>query len=361
MQTCTFRPGKGIRFRFWVSLGLALFTALALRPAPAMAKTAPAHLRIYLVDVEGGAATLMVTPAGQAILIDTGWAGFGGRDTDRILHAMHEAGVHRIDYLISTHYHDDHIGGIKALSARVPVGLYLDHGLLPHGVPKDITASLYDTYLQVTKGKRRPARPGESLPLKQVAGEPAISLHVISAARKVRSLADAPMNPRCKDLTQQPYDVTDNANSVAVVLQYGKFRYFDGGDTTWDVEGTLVCPKDEVGPVSLYQVDHHGMDISNNPVLIKTLHPKAAIENNGAHKAGMPAAYHHVLEALPAQDIFQLHRNMATSAADNAPAINTANPGATDLGKGFDVIVAPDSKSFEIINERTGQGRSFQS
>jgi len=359
MPTRSFRRGAGAAIRSWIGLGLALVFPLCLSIAPATAQTTKPGVRIYLVDVEGGAATLMVTPAGQSILVDTGWP--GERDADRIVHAMQATGVHRIDYLIITHFHIDHIGGLKALAAKVPIGQVLDHGLLPGPVPSDIDARLYADYVSLTKGKRRTARPGESLPLKQLAGTPHVSLHIVSEDRKVRSLADAPSNPLCKDLTQQPYDSSDNGNSVAMVLQYGKFRYFDGGDTTWDVEGTLVCPKDEIGRVSLYQVDHHGMDISNNPVLIKTLAPKAAIENNGAHKAGMPAAYHHVREVLPARDIFQIHRNMATSAADNTIPVNIANPGAQDLGKGFHVIVSRDGKSFKIVNERTGEVRTYQS
>lgn len=361
MHTRSSRPGAGTAIRSWIGLSLALLITLCLSAAPAAAQKAPAHLRIYLIDVEGGASTLMVTPAGQSILIDTGWPGFGGRDADRILHAMQETGVHRIDYLIATHFHIDHIGGLKALAAKVPIGQVLDHGLLPGAVPSDIDAKLYADYVAVTNGKRRTARPGESLPLKQLAGTPQISLQVVSEDRKVRSLADAPGNPLCKELTQQPRDTSDNANSVAVVLQYGAFRYYDGGDTTWNVEGTQVCPKDEIGRVSVYQVDHHGMDISNNPFLIKTLHPKAAIEDNGAHKAGMPAAYHHVREVLAARDIFQIHRNLATSAADNTIEANMANPGAKDLGKGFHVIVSRDGKSFEVVNERTGEVRKYQS
>lgn len=359
MHTRTSCPGAGTAIRSWIGLGLALVFTLCLSIAPASAQKTSPGVRIYLVDVEGGAATLMVTPAGQSILVDTGWP--GEPNADRIVDAMQATGVHRIDYLIITHFHIDHIGGLKALAAKVPIGQVLDHGLLSGPVPSDVDAKLYADYVALTKGKRRTARPGESLPLKQVAGTPHISLHIISEHRKVRSLADAPANPLCKDLTQHPHDPSDNANSVAMVLQYGAFRYFDGGDTTWNVEGALVCPKNEVGRVSLYQVDHHGMDISNNPVLIKSLAPKAAIEGNGAHKAGMPAAYHHVREALPARDIFQIHRNMDTSAADNTIETNIANPDAKDLGKGFHVIVSRDGKSFKIVNERTGEVRTYQS
>lgn len=359
MHTRSFRRRAGTAIRSWIGLSLALVFALCLSTLPAAAQKPVPSVRIYLIDVEGGASTLMVTPAGQSILVDTGWP--GERDANRIVHAMQETGVHRIDYLIITHFHIDHVGGLQTLAAKVPIGQILDHGLLPGAVPSDIDAKLYANYVALTKGKRRTARPGESLPLKQLAGTPHISLQIISEHRHVRSLADAPSNPLCKNLTQQPYDSSDNANSVAMVLQYGKFRYFDGGDTTWDVESTLVCPKDEVGRVSLYQVDHHGMDISNNPVLIKTLDPKAAIEDNGAHKAGMPAAYHHVREVLAASDIYQIHRNLATSAADNTIETNIANPGTDDLGKGFHVIVSRDGKSFKIVNERTGEVRTYQS
>ena len=78
------------------------------------------------MDVEGGAATLFVTPTGETVMIDAGNP--GARDLDRIMAVLAEAGVKEIDYLISTHYHVDHIGGMQELAKRVPIKHYIDHG-----------------------------------------------------------------------------------------------------------------------------------------------------------------------------------------------------------------------------------------
>jgi hypothetical protein len=126
---------------------------------------------------------------------------------------------------------------------------------------------------------------------------------------------------------------------------------------TWNIEGHLVCPRDEVGHVSVYQVDHHGMDISNNPVLLETLRPLVAIENNGAHKGGAAATYQRLAKLLSPRDIYQLHRNLDTPASDNALPENIANPDSTDGGYGIHVIVADDGNSFRVVNERTGLAR----
>lgn len=99
----------------FLSLGLVIASWAA--PAPQADKS----LHIYFVDVEGGQATLFVTPAGQSLLIDTGWPGNDGRDADRIVAAAKKAGIGKIDYVLITHFHDDHVGGVPQLVARIPV------------------------------------------------------------------------------------------------------------------------------------------------------------------------------------------------------------------------------------------------
>ena len=76
-------------------------------------------LEIRFLDVEGGQATLIVSPSGESLLVDTGYPGNNGRDADRIAAAAKQAGLSRIDYLVITHYHADHVGGVPALAARI--------------------------------------------------------------------------------------------------------------------------------------------------------------------------------------------------------------------------------------------------
>ena len=103
--------------------------ALGLLMAAALSLHAAKTLDIYFIDVEGGQSTLIVSPSGQSLLVDTGWAGNSGRDANRIAQAAKLAGVKKIDYLLITHHHADHAGGVENLLARLPVGTFLDHGL----------------------------------------------------------------------------------------------------------------------------------------------------------------------------------------------------------------------------------------
>src|SRR6184192_2629395 len=104
-------------------------------------------LQIYFVDVEGGQATLIVSPSGQSLLIDTGWAGFNGRDSDRIVAAARVAGVKQLDYLLITHYHRDHVGGVAELADRMKIGTFVDHG--PNQEDSDVTREDYAAYQKV--------------------------------------------------------------------------------------------------------------------------------------------------------------------------------------------------------------------
>src|SRR5437870_10026803 len=103
----------------YAALGFVAFDSVAFAQ-PAATPLKP--LQIYFVDVEGGQATLFVTPAGQSLLIDTGWPGNNGRDADRIVAAAKLAGISKIDYLLVTHFHSDHVGGVPQLVARIQIG-----------------------------------------------------------------------------------------------------------------------------------------------------------------------------------------------------------------------------------------------
>jgi hypothetical protein len=187
-----------------------------------------------------------------------------------------------------------------------------------------------------------------------------LTLTVLAANGVTAHFPPAQPNPLCAKATQMPRDTSDNANSIALLLEFGNFRYFDGGDLTWNVEGHLVCPKDEVGRVTVYQVDHHGLAISSNPVLLETLHPQVAIENNGPKKGGEAETFHRLQKILPDRDIYQLHRNLDTRAEDNTQTDNIANPDANDGGNGIRVDVDSDGNTFRVVNERTGRARQYQ-
>jgi competence protein ComEC len=319
---------------------------------------APARttLDIYFVDVEGGAATLIVTPSGESLLIDTGWPRPDARDPRRILAAMKDAGITRIDNLLITHYHRDHWGGVAELAKLVPIGHFYNHG--PSEIARvddptnfPVLNAAYDT---ATGGKGQTLKPGDTIPLRDA------KIRVLSADGAVGGATARP-NPECRDAKLLDPDPSDNARSVGTLLTFGKFRFLDLGDLTWNVEQKLVCPVNQIVTVNLYQVTHHGMEISNNPMLLSMVKPQVAIENNGPSKGGHPDTYKR-LSAIAGLDIFQLHRNLSTTDADNTTPEKTANLGkeADCTGNMMKVSVAAGGTSFKVTNTRTGQSWDFQ-
>jgi competence protein ComEC len=324
--------------------------AVAQRVAPA--------LDIYHVDVEGGAATLIVTPARESLLVDAGWPGNDGRDVRRIQAAMKAAGISRIDHFITSHYHTDHVGGVAPLMAAVPIGTFHDHGTMTPPYEKDYAAS-YEAYTAAVKA-RSTLKPGTSLTLRAASGGAPVTLAFVAAHGTVTDAKGTP-NPACASAPAKPDDPSDNARSVAFVLSYGAFDFFDAGDLTWNTEAKLACPDKKVPAVDVYQVTHHGLDTSNNPVLLQALAPTVAVMNNGPKKGGSAATVQ-ALKALPTlQALYQLHRNVATGPADNTAPELTANLEETpDAGHMVSVHVQADGR-YEVVNHRTGEKRGFSS
>jgi competence protein ComEC len=282
-------------------------------------------LDIYWVDVEGGAATLIVTPAGESVLVDTGWP--GERDAERIVRAAADAGVTRIDHLVTTHWHTDHFGGVEALAARLPIGRFYDHGF-PAGEHRDITPALKEAYLRVTGGRSTVLRPGDKLDLRQRPGSPAVSAEVVTSDGLVLGeAAGSPQSRACarEGHTALPDDTSDNFRSVGMVVRFGDFDFADLGDLTWNVEHKLACPHNLLGKVDVYQVTHHGLEISNHPVLIAAAAPALAVINNGPRKGGKAEVYERLRRAAGPPDILQVHRNVETGPGDNAPSAAIAN------------------------------------
>lgn len=327
----------------------ALLVSCALSVPAFAAPTGKRGLDVYWIDVEGGAATLVVTPAGESILVDTGWP--GPRDAERIRKvAVEEAGLKRIDHLVTTHWHTDHFGGVADLARLLPIARFYDHGF-PEGAAPDIKPELKEAYLKVTGGQSTVLRPGDTLSLWEAPGRPAVSARVVSSHGLVEGEeTGAPQTRACANPAHQskPDDTSDNQRSVGLVFSFGAFELLDLGDLTWNVEHKLACPRNLVGPVDVYQATHHGLDQSNNPVLVQAVAPAVAVVNNGPRKGGKPEAYRTLLAAVGAPNVFQVHRNVETTAADNAPFDLVANDDEACSAQWIRLRVAADAKKYTV-------------
>jgi competence protein ComEC len=327
-------------------------------------------LDIYFIDVMGGAATLVVTPQRESILIDSGWPGLDDRDPKRIEHVLKEvAGLDHLDHLVTTHWHTDHYGGVEGLARRLRIDHYWDRGLPDPDAPDYDRARFPDgpkpgdklgvAYRKASEGKRKALKAGDALPLR--GGVEALVLASGGEVLARPSPSNEADNPLCKsappDLKPDP---SDNARSLALRFRFGKFDFLDCGDLTWNVEKSLVCPRDLIGPIDLYQVTHHGMDISNHPTLVRTIAPTVAIMNNGPRKGGAPAAVR-LLKSIPSlKALYQLHKNAATGPEDNTDPELIANKDSQG-GQFIRVAVAPGGERFTVQIGADGAPRAFES
>ncbi|MBZ5594913.1 MAG: MBL fold metallo-hydrolase [Acidobacteriia bacterium] len=297
---------------------LPFFLLCAAQALPA-AKT----LEIYFVDVEGGQATLIVAPSKQSLLVDTGWPGMNSRDANRIAAAAKHAGVKQIDYLVVTHYHDDHVGGVPQLAAKLPVRNFVDHGeTVEHGSNEDRLFKAYVRTRDASGGKHLEVKPGDKIPVKDLdvtvlaSNGDAIPAALPGAGQK---------NPACADVKPKETDPSENGRSLGILIQYGEFRMIDLGDLTWNKENELVCPNNKIGTVDLYLTTHHGLDQSNSPAMVRALNPRVAIMNNGARKGGSPEAWQTVHDSPGLKDIWQVHYAMEGGKDHNVPEAMIAN------------------------------------
>ena len=204
--------------------------------------------------------------------------------------------------------------------------------------------------------------PGDSLPLKQLDGAPPISFKCIAARQQfIAPPADAKPNPDCGHVRRKLDDASDNANSIVGVLSFGEFRMFAAGDLTWNMETKLVCPINLVGKIDVYQVTHHGLDQSNNPVVVKSLTPTVAIFGNGPKKGAEPATWETIKSSDSIQGIYLIHKSDSPR-GPNIPDefIANINSGAEDQGNFISLSTDPAGKSYTVAIPANKHERTFQ-
>ena len=317
------------------------------------------RLDVYFIDVEGGAATLLVSPAGESILIDSGYPDNHGRDRDRIIDvARNVAGLSRIDHALVSHWHRDHYGNHAALAAAFGIGTFWDRGI-PEMLAEDPQfEDRVAAYRAATQNASRKLKAGDRIPFQSLTTP--FSAKVLAASRQVVPNA-GPVNPYRARHTPRDADPTDNAASLALVFEFGNFRFLCCGDLTWNIEGQLVTPNNPVGTVDVFMVTHHGLPTSNNPALVLAVDPTVTVMCNGPTKGGAESTLRTLHEIKSLQDMYQLHQNVKLDAGAQAPPEFIANTSstATCQGQWVKASVAKDGRSYTMQIGRAGKVRTY--
>ncbi|MEO8465732.1 MAG: MBL fold metallo-hydrolase [Gammaproteobacteria bacterium] len=341
--------------RAWLT---AAFLSSCSFSAPAQNRT----FDIYWVDVEGGAATLVISPSGESLLYDAGWES-NDRDAKRIFEAARQAGITRIDHFVLSHFHADHAGGMVALSKLMPFGHCYDRG----DFIEPPNQQWRDAYLSVCRDKRTILKPGDKIPLKGVA------VDVVASNGELikKPLAGGGRNPLCPTVEHHPADVPENQLMVSALFTYGRFRFLDLADLDWEKEVELVCPMNLIGPVTIWQAGRHGaLDGAGAPGLLSTIKPQIAVANNGPRKGlGGPSGaakttltdhYQRMADIPGIEDIWQVHRSLFDGAR-NTDEMRIANLTDSDQCEGHWLKVAVASNgTFTMTNGRTGYTKTYK-
>ena len=307
--------------RSWSRFGGMILLGIVVSTATLQAQTGT--LNIYVVDVEGGNATLFVSPSGESLLIDTGNRGAGAaRDASRIHAAAQDAGLRQIDHLITTHWHGDHWGGMAELVKLIPIRHFIDHGPTMQQQPPSVEF-LDNVYPGLIRNARHTVvKPGDTIP---VAG---LNVQVLASAGQVlpRPLQGAGQpNPLCASFQPKDEDTSENAQSVSSLITFGSFRALHLGDLTWNIEKNLACPSNKIGTVDLWVVSHHGQPVSNPEVLVHAIQPRVAVMNNGTQKGGQPDAMKVIFSSPGLEDLWQLHFSRLSGQEYTVPGMFIAN------------------------------------
>jgi len=311
----TFKPYREVSMRTIVVL-LVLILAVTAELA------APTTLDIYVIDVEGGNATLLVAPSGESLLIDTGNTGAAApRDAGRIMDAIKDAKLAQIDRLITTHWHGDHYGGMAELATRIPIREFIDHG------PNVQPAAATDQFLQTTypqlyaKAKHTVVKAGDRI---SMAG---LDVRVLTSAGETikTPLAGAGKpNPYCASFKTADNNAED-PQSVGVHITFGQFRAIHLGDLTRNKEFELMCPNNRIGVVDVLLGLHHGQPSSNSEVLVHAVRPRVAIMNNGIRKGGDPEVMKTLHSSPGLEDLWQLHFSQLSGQEYTVPGMFIVN------------------------------------
>jgi len=333
------------------------------------------NLEIYWVDVEGGAATLLISPSGESMLIDTGFE-VDGRDAKRIYAAAQQAGLKKIDYVVISHYHADHVGGLAALSKMIPLGKFYGRG----DEIEPVNKKWLDSYRTASAGKRTIVKPGDRIPIK---GFEAL---VVSSDGKLldKPLAGGGPNALCANAEQKAPAGPENQNMVGTMLTFGRFKMLALIDLDWEKEMEFVCPLNKLGTVTLYQSGRHGsFDGAGAPALLGAIRPQVAVINNGPRKglgqtddtarSITPAAikvtpyerngYARLSKTPGIEAIWQGHLSLL----DKDPGHNTSQDMIANLedtadckGNWIKASVEPSGR-FTITNSRNGFSKTYMS
>ena len=341
------------------TLWLCLFLMSTVVLRPQVIAQGQGSLDIYYIDVEGGAATLLVSPSGESMLVDSGHP--GTVDAVRIAAVAREAGIDQIDYLVTTHYHLDHVGGAPEVVNRLPIKNFVDHGL-PTTQELDSNQPLYEAYLETRKtGRHLPVAAGDRIPI------PGLDVQVVSSGEKfiTTPLAGAgEPNRLCRDFVRKEETYIsggENGRSVGLMIQYGDFRTITLGDLTWNREYELVCPNNLLGTIDLYLTTHHGLSISGPTAIVHALRPRVAVMNNGPTKGGAPEAWQIVRSSPALEDFWQGHYSVNAGSDRNAPEQFIANldeTGEACAAHWIKVSALADG-SFTVTNSRNGFSKTY--
>jgi competence protein ComEC len=360
---------------------MAFLLALALSVVPAAETRAVRTLDIYVVDVEGGNATLFVSPSGESMLIDSGNAGAAAvRDAERIMAAVKDAGLTQIDNLITTHWHGDHFGGMAELAARVPIRNFIDHGpnVQPGAAADEFLRKTYpDLY---ARAKHTVVKPGNKI---SVAGLDV--LVVASAGETIKTALPGAgrANSYCASFKPGENNAEDPM-SVGTYVTFGRFRAIHLGDLTKNKEFELMCPNNRIGTVDVLLGLHHGVDSSNSEVLVHALRPRVAIMNNGTRKGGQVDVMKTLHSSPGLEDLWQMHFSQLSGQEYTVPGLFIANvldeplaampvapisapppgpdapPAPVHNGRAYWIKVsARTDGSFTVTNARNGFSKSY--